>query len=70
MRRSLEQAGIRSFVLGKAEKQLRHLGRDRAVKLYGWLSEADLDLKGSSALPPRLIIERLIVRLAARRETV
>jgi hypothetical protein len=27
--------------------------------------EADLDLKGESAMPPRLILERLIVRLAA-----
>jgi hypothetical protein len=28
--------------------------------------QADLDLKGESAMPPRLIIERLIVRLATR----
>ncbi len=70
LRGSLEEAGIRSFVLKKAEAQLRHLGRHRAAKLYGWLLQADLDLKGASALPPRLILERLIFRLAAPRETV
>ncbi len=70
LRRSLEQAGVRSFVLAKAESQLRRLGRDRGAKLYGWLIQADLDLKGASALPPRLILERLIVRLAAPREMV
>jgi hypothetical protein len=34
------------------------------------LLEADLDLKGASAMPPRLILERLIVRLAAPKEAV
>ena len=65
LRAALERAGIRSFVLQKAEKQLRHLGRTRGKQLYRWLLEADLDLKGASALPPRLILERLIIRLAA-----
>ncbi len=65
VRAALEQAGIRSFVLRKAEGQLRHLGRERGSQLYRWLLQADLDLKGASALPPRLILERLIIRLAA-----
>jgi DNA polymerase-3 subunit delta len=64
LRDALEQAGVKGFVLGKAEPQLRHLGRKRAGKLHGWLLEADLDLKGDSRLPPRVILERLIVRLA------
>jgi len=70
LRQALEQAGIRSFVLQKAERQLRLLGRQRGLQLYRWLLQADLDLKGASALPPRLILERLIVRLAAPQEAV
>ena len=66
LRQTLEQAGIRSFVLQKAERQLRLLGRHRGAQLYRWLLQADLDLKGDSALPPRLVLERLIVRLSAR----
>ena len=50
LRQALEQAGIRSsFVLQKAEPQLRHLGRERGRQIYGWLLEADLDLKGQVA---------------------
>ena len=64
IRQALEQAGTRAFVLQKAERQLRLLGRQRGAQLYRWLLEADLDLKGGSALPPRHILERLIVRLA------
>lgn len=62
---ALERAGVKSFVLQKAERQLRRIGRVRGGKIYDWLLEADLDLKGDSAMPPRLILERLIVRLAA-----
>jgi len=65
LRNALEQAGVKSFVLKKAERQLRQLGRHRGDQLYDWLLQADLDLKGASTLPPRLILERLIVRLAA-----
>jgi DNA polymerase-3 subunit delta len=70
LRAALEQAGIRSFVLPKAERQLRQLGRQRGAELYGWLLQADLELKGASALSPRLILERLIIRLAAPKELV
>lgn len=70
LQQSLERAGVRSFVLRKAEQQLRRLGRQRGAALYRWLLQADLGLKGDSALPPRLVLERLVVRLAARREVV
>ena len=69
LRGALEQAGVRSFVLQKAERQLRRLGRQRGAKLYRWLLHADLDLKGESAMPPRLVLERLIVRIAAPQPT-
>ncbi|MFL5242445.1 MAG: DNA polymerase III subunit delta [Gemmataceae bacterium] len=61
---ALAQVGIRPFALRGSEQQLRHFGRGRAEQLYDWLVETDLGLKGSSPLPPRTILERLIVRLA------
>jgi len=64
LRPALQEAGIRDFVLQKAERQLRQLGRSRGRQLYGWLLQADLDLKGASTLPPRAILERLIVRIS------
>ncbi len=62
---ALQQTGIKPYFLKKTEAQLRRLGRQRGSQLYRWLLEADLDLKGDSQMPPRLILERLIVRLAA-----
>jgi DNA polymerase-3 subunit delta len=61
---ALEQAGVPPFGIKSAEQQLRHLGPGRAERLYDWLLEADLGLKGSSQLPPRTLLERLIVQLA------
>jgi len=68
LKEALAQAGVRPFVLREAETQLRKLGRHRGVRLYRRLLEADLQLKGDSRLPPQLILERLLVRLAAPAE--
>jgi DNA polymerase-3 subunit delta len=67
LRQALEQAGLKPFLLGKAEGQLRQLGRTRASQLYHWLLNADLALKGTSSSPirSRLVLEELIVRLSA-----
>jgi DNA polymerase-3 subunit delta len=65
VRQALQEAGVKPFVLQKSEMQLRHLNRHRGAQLHRWLIEADLDLKGDSRLPPRLILERMILRLAA-----
>jgi DNA polymerase III subunit delta len=65
---ALAQVGVKPFVLRKAEQQLRLLGRQRGAQLYGWLLEADQHLKGDSSMPPRLILERLLVRLAVKGE--
>ncbi|MBX7165514.1 MAG: DNA polymerase III subunit delta [Pirellulales bacterium] len=65
LRGALETAGVRGFVLAKAEAQLRQLGRQRAAQLHAWLLQADLDLKGASNLPARVILERLLVRMSA-----
>ena len=50
------------------ERLLRHLGRRRLDQLADWLVELNLGLKGGSPLPPRLQLERLVVRLARPRE--
>jgi hypothetical protein len=67
LRSVLEQAGFKPFVIGKAERQLKQIGRARGKQLYRWLLEADLAMKGASSSPPRarLVLEQLIVRLSA-----
>jgi DNA polymerase-3 subunit delta len=71
---ALERAGVKKFVLQKAERQLKQIGRQRARGLHHQLLEADLALKGASSSPPRarLVLETLIARLsaAARPESV
>jgi DNA polymerase III subunit delta len=64
-RNALEQAGVKPFILEKVERQLRRLRRQRGSQLYDWLLETDLDLKGDSQMPPRAVLERLVVRIAA-----
>ncbi|NIL97923.1 MAG: DNA polymerase III subunit delta [Planctomycetales bacterium] len=67
LRSALEQAGVAPYFLGKAEQQLKRLGRQRASSLYRWLLEADLQLKGESSSPDRarLVLEQLLIRIAA-----
>lgn len=66
LRQALEAAGVKPFALGKSESQLRQLGRARAGKLYAWLLNADLELKGSSSAAnrARFVLEQLIARMA------
>lgn len=64
LRAALEQAGVKRFVLEKTERQLKMLGRHRGRRLPRWLLQADLDLKGASRGDPRIILERLIVKIA------
>jgi DNA polymerase-3 subunit delta len=54
------------FAARGCEQQLRHLGRRRLDRLYDWLLEVDLGLKGGSELPPRTLLERFVVRLARK----
>jgi len=67
LRQALEEAGFKPFAMGKAEAQLRQIGRARAGRLYRWLLEADLALKGTSSSPPRarLVLEQLVVRIGS-----
>ncbi len=63
-----KEAGIHSFGQETTGKQHAHLGPTRVDRLPSLLLQADLDLKGASSLPPRVILERLLVNLAAPRE--
>jgi DNA polymerase-3 subunit delta len=66
---AMTRAGVASFPSARrsAEQQMRHLGRRRLDQLFDWLLEADQGLKGYSQLPPRTLLERLVVRLARAR---
>jgi DNA polymerase-3 subunit delta len=69
LRDALIQAGIAHWNrkgLERAESQLKQLGRDRAGKLYQWLLETDLALKGSHSNPhrARFALEQLFLRMA------
>lgn len=66
LRSVLQEAGFKPFVLDKAEKQLRQIGRQRGTQLYRWLLEADLAMKGASSGPTRsrFVLEQLIVKLS------
>ena len=63
---ALESAGIPKFKLGDAQKQLRQIGRQRALTLTERLLQMDLALKGHNSSPSRarLELERLIVELS------
>jgi DNA polymerase-3 subunit delta len=66
---ALLEAGFRKWpqdALPRAEKQLRQLGRQRALSLYTWLLETDLALKGTHSQEDRarFALEKLFVRMA------
>jgi DNA polymerase-3 subunit delta len=61
---ALDRVGVPFFARQSAENQLRHLGKRKTDGLYAWLLETDLGLKGGSQLPARVLIERIVARLA------
>lgn len=66
---ALVQAGIPHWNkkgLERAESQLKQLGRGRAGRIYQWLLETDLALKGSHSNPhrARFALEHLFLRMA------
>jgi DNA polymerase-3 subunit delta len=63
---ALEQAGVQPFQARGVEQQLRHLGRRRAERLYDWLLKTNSGMKGGSPLPPRTLLERLVIQLARK----
>ncbi|MCH8923515.1 MAG: DNA polymerase III subunit delta [Planctomycetes bacterium] len=71
---ALKEAGFKTWpaAMQKAERQLRTLGRLRGGRLYHWLQETDLALKGERSAPAlaRFELERLLVRLSAPADQV
>ncbi len=68
---ALKLAGFNDWpqgTLDAAEARLKQLGRDRAGKLYRWLLEIDLSLKGSHSQEDRarFALERLFLRMAKK----
>jgi DNA polymerase-3 subunit delta len=63
---ALATAGVPPFAVKGAETQLRHLTRKRALKLYDWLLELNLDLRGNSPLGETALLERFLLRLATK----
>lgn len=64
---ALDRLGVPPFAQKGCEQQMRHLGLRRLDRLHDWLLELDLGLKGSSQLPPRVQLERLVVKLSSKR---
>lgn len=57
--------GVKSpYVAKKALEQARRLGSQRVAQAIVLLADADLDVKGQSALPPELVLEVLVGRLS------
>ena len=63
---ALAEAGVHQWGAERVESLMRHLGRRRLARLYDWLLEMDLGIKGGSQLPEKLQFERLVVRLARK----
>ena len=63
---ALKQAGFHGGEAARAERQLKRLGRERAAKLFQWLLEADLGMKGSRSSRGHFVLEHLFLKLATR----
>jgi len=56
--------GLSPYPAKKALAQARRLGHARIYEAIGLLATADLDVRGVSGLPPSLVMEVLVARLA------
>ncbi|MFM8273976.1 MAG: DNA polymerase III subunit delta [Gemmata sp.] len=70
MASAMDAANVPKWERARAacEKQLKHLGPARVLKLTDWLVEINFGLKGGNPLPERVQVERFIVMLARPRE--
>jgi DNA polymerase-3 subunit delta len=69
LKEALAQAGVKDWPIGNlaaSEKRLIQLGRHRAGKLYRWLLDLDLSLKGSHSPEDRArwALEQLLLRMS------
>jgi DNA polymerase-3 subunit delta len=53
-----------TFMAGKALEQGRRMGSDRIARAVTFLAQADLDIRGASALAPEVVLEILVARLS------
>lgn len=60
---AMRAAGV-NFGQDETRRLLQHLGRARMDRVYDWLLEVDLGMKGGSELPERIQLERLVARMA------
>ncbi|MBI1830286.1 MAG: DNA polymerase III subunit delta [Planctomycetes bacterium] len=67
---AIAQAGVPPFGQRAAETQIRHLGRRRLDRLFDWLVQLNLDLRGNSPLSARTLLERFLLRLARKNESI
>ncbi len=67
---AMDAAGVPKWPQKRQEldRLVNHLGRRRLDQLPEWLVDINLGLKGGNPLPPRLQLERLVVKLARPRE--
>lgn len=63
---AIAQAGVKPFQSQAATTYLKRIGRPRAEKIYRQLLQADLDIKGASQLPERVLMERLLMQLGGK----
>ena len=65
---AMDEAGIPAYPVARqsAEQQMRHLGGRRLNRVYDWLMETNQGMKGGSQLPPRTLMERLVIQLARK----
>ena len=63
---ALTAGGVKPFNVQQMIPFLKRIGRPRAERILTWLLRADLDLKGASGLPDRIIVERLLAQLAGK----
>jgi len=71
LREALQQAGFNDWpkgTLDAAEGRLKQLGRDRAGRLYRWLLDVDLSLKGTHSPEDRarFALEQFFLRMAKK----
>ncbi|MCA9038016.1 MAG: DNA polymerase III subunit delta [Planctomycetaceae bacterium] len=61
---ALRSSGVMPFAVGDFERYMRRVGFEKASRILQWLCEADHDMKGGSRVDPKILLERLFVRLS------
>ena len=70
LRDAIAGSGIFPNATGASEAYLRRIGFERASRILQLLIEADTEMKGGSRVDPKLLLERLFVRLAGQPVTL